>query len=161
MKNPRNLLIFALLGGIVGTGLGYTLRAISSPSNVSGFTFRTQDIVDVIHQQENDWNAGDIDGFMRGYWQDKNLQFSSGGEVTTGWQATLDRYKSRYPDKTTMGTLEFKVHGIKSMGPVDALVQGQWQLTRDNDTPSGLFTLHMKNIEGEWVIVSDHTSSAN
>jgi len=162
MKNPRNLLIFALIGVMIGTGFGYGLRAISAPSHNGGkVTLKTQEIVSVIHQQERDWNAGDIDGFMSGYWQDEALRFSSGGDVTTGWQATLNRYKARYPDKATMGTLDFDIHDITGMGPRNALVKGQWKLTRDKDTPSGLFTLHMQKLGGKWLIVSDHTSSAN
>ena len=161
MKNPRNLLIFAIIGGVIGTGFGYTFGAIFTPTHPEKFTFKSKEIVDVIHQQERDWNAGDIEGFMSGYWQDESLRFSSGGDVTTGWQATLDRYKTRYPDKATMGTLDFEIYNITSMGSFNALVTGHWQLTRDKDTPSGLFTLHMRNVKGEWVIVSDHTSSSN
>ncbi len=154
-------MVFACLGGIVGTGLGYTLRAVSTPSAETRVTFRTQDIVDVIAQQQRDWNSGDIDGFMRGYWRSDSLRFASGGDITTGWQATLDRYKARYPDKSTMGILEFDVQNITGMGFSNALIKGRWELTRDKDKPWGLFTLHMRKIDGEWVIVSDHTSSAN
>ena len=161
MKNPRNLLIFAIIGGVIGAGFGYGLKAMISSPYKGDNSLNRQDILKVVHQQEDDWNAGDIDGFMSGYWKDETLRFSSGGDVTTGWLATLERYKARYPNKATMGVLEFDIQKVTAMGAYDALVNGHWKLIRDNDIPSGLFTLHMRKIEGDWVIVSDHTSSAN
>ena len=40
MKNPRNLLIFAIIGGVIGTGFGYTLGAIFTPTHPEKFTFK-------------------------------------------------------------------------------------------------------------------------
>lgn len=162
MKNPRNLLIFALIGGVVGTGFGYSLRAVTKPSaSAAQDGYKAEDITALISKQERDWNAGDIEGFMSAYWNSEELRFSSGGDVTKGWQATLDRYKTRYPDRAAMGTLELQIQDIEKIGQSQALVTGQWGLYRTTGTPSGLFTLHMKQIDGSWVIVSDHTSTAN
>jgi len=165
MKNPKNLIIFAVLGGIVGTGFGYGLKAFTGPSWVKAEEakerFSADYVTRVIYQQQKDWNAGDIDGFMQGYWKSEGLRFSSGGDVTTGWQNTLDRYKARYSDRAKMGVLEFDIHDVIEVAPNFGIVQGGWKLTRTGDTPSGLFTLHMKKIDGEWVIVSDHTISAS
>ena len=167
MKNPRNLLIFAILGGIVGTGFGYTVRALSAPSvantqaSVSADNFQSHEITEVIETQQKAWNAGDIEGYMRGYWEDELLRFSSGNDVTTGWQATLERYKKRYPNRATMGQLSLDVHEVEKLSSKQALVTGRWKLTRETDAPTGLFTLHMKQMNGAWVIVSDHTSSAH
>ncbi len=35
-------------------------------------------------------NSGDIEGFIRGYWNSEKLAFISGNTVSRGWQATLD-----------------------------------------------------------------------
>jgi len=161
MKNPKNLLIFALIGGVIGTGFGYGLKSMMSPPPVSEIQFSAADITAVINRQVEDWNAGNIEGFMRAYWQNKDLRFTSGGDVTRGWKATLGRYETRYPDRAAMGKLDLDVQDITKIGPSQALVLGRWKLTRAADTPSGLFTLHMKHMHGAWVIVSDHTSSAN
>ena len=32
-------------------------------------------ILDVMHQQEQAWNSGDIDAFMKGYWRSDSLMF--------------------------------------------------------------------------------------
>jgi len=157
MKNPRNLLIFAVLGGIVGTGVGWTLHSLTSKATGA---FDPADIVTVIDDQQSAWNSGDIETFMEGYHRSQNLRFASGGKINTGWQATLDGYLTRYPDRATMGELAFTDLEVELLDDDDALVFGRWALERETDRPNGLFTLHFRKIDDEWLIVSDHTSSA-
>ena len=58
-----------------------------------------KDIAQTLQVQADAWNAGDIEEFMQTYWKSQLLTFSSGGSVRRGWQATLDNYKQRYPEK--------------------------------------------------------------
>ncbi len=120
-----------------------------------------KDIRDTLARQDATWNRGDIDGFMQDYMKSEGLRFASGGKVNRGWQATIDGYKTRYPDKAAMGTLSFTDLEIEVFSEKDALVFGRWSLERKADRPNGLFTLNMQNQDGRWVIVSDHTSSAD
>lgn len=117
------------------------------------------EIIEVLATQDAAWNAGDIDGFMEHYLKSDALRFASSGKVNLGWQATIDGYKTRYPDQETMGTLSFKNLEIKVLSSEYAQVFGRWELARKLDNPGGLFTLLMQNVDGHWVIVSDHTSS--
>lgn len=119
------------------------------------------EIKQTLAQQDAAWNRGDIDGFMEEYIKDESLRFASGGNIRRGWQATIDRYKLSYPDKAAMGTLSFTDLEIEVITGADALVFGRWKLERAEDTPNGLFTLHMRKQGGKWVIISDHTSSAD
>ena len=116
-------------------------------------------IKETLSRQDTAWNQGNIDGFMEDYIKDESLRFASGGNIRRGWQATIDRYKLSYPDKAAMGTLSFTDLEISVITGSDALVFGRWKLDRAEDTPNGLFTLHMRQQDGKWVIVSDHTSS--
>jgi len=113
----------------------------------------------VLTTQQAAWNAGDIDGFMQGYWQSPDLRFASGGTVTRGWQSTSDRYHTRYTDRAAMGVLNFAELEIVRIGDEDAIVYGRWALERERDTPSGLFTLLFRDIDGSWKIISDTTTS--
>src|SRR3954471_19722394 len=65
------------------------------------------DIRAVMDKQVAAWNAGDIEGYMAGYWRSNNLVFISGDSVTRGWQTTLDRYKKGYDSRAKMGVLSF------------------------------------------------------
>ena len=114
-------------------------------------------IKDVLISQEKAWNDGNLDEFMKGYWNSDSLQFV-GSTITHGWQSTLDRYRATYPDRAAMGNLKFEFFRFSFITPQTCLVTGRYTLTRAQDQPTGLFTLLLKNISGKWVIVYDHTS---
>ena len=114
----------------------------------------------VLVQQEKDWNAGDIEKFMRGYLRSEQTRFASGGNITLGWQAVLERYQRTYGDKATMGKLTFSDLDISVLAEDGALAFGRWHLRREKDELSGLFTLLFRKTPEGWRIVHDHTSSA-
>jgi ketosteroid isomerase-like protein len=116
------------------------------------------DIKAVMDAQAAAWNNGDIDGFMRGYWNSPDLVFVSGANVTRGWQPTLDRYKKGYDSRAKMGTLTFSDLEITVLSKDSAVVLGSWSLAREKDNPHGKFTLIFRKFKDGWRIVMDHTS---
>jgi lysophospholipase L1-like esterase/ketosteroid isomerase-like protein len=114
----------------------------------------------IFYQQEEDWNKGDIDAFMEAYWNSEELQFGGANGITKGWQETLERYKSGYPDRASMGQLSFQIKDMTRHSVSVVSLTGSWQLTRLNDQPGGHFLLIWRKIKGEWKIVVDHTSQA-
>lgn len=118
------------------------------------------DIMEVLMTQQNAWNDGDIEGYMQGYFKSDSLRFASGGNVSYGWETTLERYAAGYPDKNSMGQLIFSEIDISIISENSALVFGKWELVRVLDHPWGLFTLLLKKTPEGWRIVHDHTSSA-
>ena len=115
----------------------------------------------VLDAQVADWNKGDLEGFMEGYWHSPKLSFSSGADVTRGWDATLERYKKKYrSERAEMGKLTFRDLEIEPLGPDAALVRGHWQLVRSKDKPGGVFTLIFRRLPEGWKIVHDHTSGS-
>lgn len=115
-------------------------------------------IRNVLDEQVQAWNRGDIEGFMNGYAKSDETTFVSGDAVTRGWQTVLDRYKKKYDSREKMGTLAFSELEIKTLGDRSAVVIGRWQLTRAEDTPHGRFTLIFRRTTDGWRIVHDHTS---
>ena len=117
----------------------------------------------VLHMQQDAWNRHDIDAFMSGYWNSPELTFFSGAKETSGWQATLDRYRATYSSPgNEMGQLEFKNLRVVALGPEAAFVRGEWHLTMSGGkTPHGLFTLVFRKLPEGWKIVHDHTSAAD
>ena len=113
----------------------------------------------VLAAQSAAWNRGDLDGFMQGYWKSDELRFASGGTITRGWQTTLDRYRTHYPDRAAMGTLTVPLHEVHLLAPDAAVVFGKWELLRAADKPWGLFTLILRKTAGGWKVTADHTSS--
>jgi ketosteroid isomerase-like protein len=117
-----------------------------------------QAILKVLDKQSAAWNKGDIDEFMQGYWKSDSLMFVGKAAPVYGWQPTLNHYKQGYPDKATMGQLKFTIIKVDVLDKTNAFVLGGWHLTRDKGDVGGYFTLWFKKINGQWVIVCDHTS---
>lgn len=112
----------------------------------------------VMEDQAAAWNRGDIDGFMKGYWNSEKLVFISGANVTRGWQPTLDHYKKSYDSRAKMGALTFSDLEITMFSKDAGIVLGSWSLIRNGDSPHGKFTLVFRKFKEGWRIVQDHTS---
>ena len=115
-------------------------------------------ITDILAIQEKSWNEGDINGFMKYYWHSDSLKFIGSSGLSYGWQTTLNNYKKSYPDKATMGILTYTVLSMEKLSKKSAFVIGKWHLQRTEDELSGHFSLVWKKINGNWLIVADHSS---
>lgn len=112
----------------------------------------------LLNQQVSDWNRGDIEAFMRGYWKSDSLKFVSSSGVIYGWSNTLERYRKRYPDRAAMGNLTFDSLAVRLLSDTSASVDGRWFLEREEDDLGGRFSLQLRRISGKWLIVADYTS---
>tara|TARA_R110000787_G_scaffold24931_14_gene70232 strand:+ start:12450 stop:12923 length:474 start_codon:yes stop_codon:yes gene_type:complete len=138
-----------------------TPQAVSAPIvTPAQAELEAASITAVLEAQDAAWNRGDIDAFMDGYWRSPELRFASGGNVTRGWDETNARYKRVYATPDLMGRLSTSGYEIVILSPDAAIAHGSWRLDRAGDQPSGLYTLVMRKIDGEWLIVSDTTTSA-
>jgi ketosteroid isomerase-like protein len=111
-----------------------------------------------MNKQVEAWNNGDIGTFMLTYWKSDSLMFIGSTAPTYSWQTTLEHYKKNYPDTAAMGKLAFNLIKLKQLSPEYYFVIGEWHLTRTEGNIGGYFTLLFKKINGNWVIVVDHTS---
>ncbi len=122
------------------------------------FEIEKTKILEIIRNQEVDWNHGNLEGFMAGYWKSDSLKFIGKKGLTRGWQNTLENYKKSYSGKSEMGQLGFEIISIEFLCNESALVVGKWELKRTEDNPKGYFSLVWKKINGRWVIIADHSS---
>jgi len=116
----------------------------------------------VLRQQTDAWNRHDLEAFMSGYWNSRDLTFFSDAQMTSGWRSTLQRYRTRYQGEgREMGKLDFSELNVQPLGPDSAFVRGAWHLTlSDGKTPHGWFTLIFRRFPDGWKIIHDHTSAA-
>lgn len=117
-----------------------------------------QAIRTMLEAQAKEWNKGNIDGFMHGYWENDSLVFIGKSGPTYGYNATLERYKKGYPTTEQMGQLTSTIVSMKRLSDDSYFVIGKWALARSVGDVSGSYTLLIKKINGEWVIVVDHSS---
>ena len=85
---------------------------VSTGSGPVDIVSEEAEIFTVLETQQTAWNTGDIPGFMEGYWKSEELRFASGGSITYGWQATLDRYLTSYDSPEKMGELTLSCHWL-------------------------------------------------
>jgi len=116
-------------------------------------------IIDLLQTQERFWNQGDIDGFMKAYWNHPSLVFVGKNGPTYGYQNTLENYKKGYPNKEAMGDLHFDILHLQQWEANTVQLIGKFRLTRKDDQPTGYFTLLFRKFDTAWKIVSDHTSA--
>jgi len=117
-------------------------------------------VVDLLMTQVDDWNNGDIAGFMTGYVENETLRFASGGTYRFGWKATIDRYHATYPNRDAMGQLTCSELDIEILSHDWATAFGRWNLKRGGEYEDigGLFTLLLVRTNEGWLVQYDHTS---
>jgi hypothetical protein len=115
-------------------------------------------LLKVLDEQNSAWNRGDIDSFMKGYWENDSLMFVGKSGVTYGWTNTLNNYKKGYPDTAAMGKLTFTNIKVKKLSKKYYFIVGKWYLKRSIGDVSGHYNLLMEKINGRWVIIADHSS---
>ena len=115
-------------------------------------------IRNILATQTATWNSGNIDTFMKGYWENDSLMFIGKSGVTYGWTNTLKNYKKGYPDTAAMGKLTFNLIQVKKLSNQYYHVTGKWFLKRSIGDIGGHYTLLFQKINGRWVIISDHSS---
>jgi ketosteroid isomerase-like protein len=109
-------------------------------------------------KQATAWNKGNIDDFMKGYWNNDSLMFVGHSGITYGYKQTLENYKKNYSNTDQMGQLFFTLLEVKRLSADYYFVIGKWLLKRKAGDIGGIFTLLFRKIDGQWLIVCDHTS---
>ncbi|MFD0939860.1 YybH family protein [Pedobacter boryungensis] len=117
-----------------------------------------QAILNLLEKQRTEWNKGNVEAFMQGYWKNDSLLFVGKSGATYGWQKTLDNYKKGYPNKAAMGFLTFGIKKVDLLTKDRAFVLGSWNVKQEKNELKGYFTLLLRKINGVWKIVVDHSS---
>ncbi|MFD2787267.1 YybH family protein [Hymenobacter rubripertinctus] len=151
----KPLLLTLLLAAAVLPACTPRVAALSPAATATA----RHDILAVLQRQTAAWNRGDVAGFMHGYWQNDSLVFIGKSGLTYGYQPTLDNYRRSYPSAAAMGQLDFTHLRIQPLSPDAAHVIGRWHLARPAAGDlQGHFLLVFRRLNGEWVVVADHSS---
>lgn len=137
--------------------LVFLMAVLISPAAIAD---DAEDIKALLETQAEAWSSGDLEAFMSLYWKSDDLRFASGGNITYGWQATLEGYQQRYDSPEKMGKLTFKDLDIRVLSDKHALVFGRFELDRKVGDLTGLFTLLFEKRPEGWRIIADHSSES-
>jgi hypothetical protein len=136
----------------IASGFLFSQQAVSKRDSLA--------VVKVLFEQQDHWNKGDIDAFMKGYLKSDELVFSGASGPIYGWEATRDRYKRTYSDREKMGELKFDVLHLLALSPTVIQLQGKFYLIRTIGDAQGFFTLNWIRVKEKWYIISDHTTAS-
>jgi beta-aspartyl-peptidase (threonine type) len=119
------------------------------------------EILDVLRDQADAWNRGDLNAFLEGYWRSDRTVFAGGDKVHRGFEAMARRYREAYPTKEKMGRLSFSNVTFEQLEADRAVLTGAWEveIAGSEKRPGGVFTLIWRKFDEGWKIVHDHTSS--
>lgn len=135
-------------------------RGTTAPAGSAPDAAQRRAIAALLTDQTAAWNRGDLAGFMASYWQSDSLVFIDRKGPTYGWQQNLAIYRKVYPSPAAMGTLEFRGLRVTLLAPAVAQVVGSWRLAHPtSDDEQGQLLLVLRQLNGRWVVVADHTSS--
>lgn len=113
----------------------------------------------LLANQVIEWNKGNIDGFMKGYWESDSLVFIGKKGVTHNYALILENYHNNYPTPEIMGELTSTILTLKKLSSEYYFITGKWEIVRtDAEGSSGYYTLLIQKKKGKWVIVYDHSS---
>jgi len=157
-KLMKSLLLASFLGGVATLGIFLAGRLDSSGVTQAADSQQAA-ITEVLNEQQAAWNRGDVEAFMKGYWNSPGLSFAGSSGITRGWRPVLERYRKNYPDPKAMGHLDFSELEVRPLGNEAALVLGRWHLQRSSDELGGVFTLVFQKFPEGWRIIHDHTSA--
>jgi len=144
------MLIVGAVAGWFAYSIVANARSVSASSKV----------YDIVKQQQEAWNRGDLDGFLSHYDMSEDITFYSDDKVSKGWVALNDRYRRRYGGgAAAMGQLAFDELSTVRLTEDAVLMQGRWTTNGTPNAGTGLFTILIRKTDNGWKIVHDHTSA--
>jgi ketosteroid isomerase-like protein len=110
--------------------------------------------------QEKAWNAGDLEGYLKGYKDSPDTLFI-GRQVSKGYAQILDDYRHNYSTRASMGTLTFSELEVHPLSDTFSVCLGKYHLDRskkEGGPADGMFSLVLEKTGDGWKIVLDHTT---
>ena len=108
----------------------------------------------------DDWNRGDLEGFLSDYAPDSATPFVDGFRARRGFDWIRDNYAPRFSPGARRDSLHFEEIKTRPLSPSLALVTARFVLEREGKvSASGPFTLVMEHRPDGWKILHDHTSN--
>ncbi len=139
--------------------LVFFISIIGCQQSDDAYKFQVErEITDLLEEQRMAWNDGDLEAFVSYYLPGDKLRFTTSSGVLKGSDELQKRYEMAYPDKDRRGLLDFQIQEMRVLSPDFVVTICKWTLERDDDRPSGYFTLIWERTPDGWKIAIDHTS---
>ena len=130
------------------------------PNSLKNYKDSCEEINGLMYEQEESWNNGNIEDFMKKYWKNDSLIFIGKSGINYGWNKTTSNYKKSYPSRNLMGLLHFNNIKCLPINDTTHIISGQWNISRLDSSKNvgGYYSLMWIKKENGWRIVYDHSS---
>lgn len=117
-----------------------------------------EEITQLLKEQNEAWNRGDLDGYVRAYDDSGDFVFVS-STVIRSPQKLKERYELRYKtEKSDFGKISTSDLEVQELAPGLARAWGRWKVVFTRTEITGLFTLILQKKAGRWRIIHDHSN---
>ena len=117
-----------------------------------------QEVRDAFEQWSTAWNKGDLEGYLASYHDAEDIRWVRDTRVVRGKTAIAEMYRSSFSAPEQMGHLTLTHMEVTPAGECDAVVFATIEYTVNDQLSTAAFTAHLRKINGEWLILSDHTA---
>jgi ketosteroid isomerase-like protein len=158
VSRVRRTLACALMLLLAAGGAALAQTQVGDPLHTA--TRQELDVAKAIVAQENAWNRGDLDGYVKGYKDSPETVFM-GKQIVEGYAQILAELKHEYPTAASMGTLGFSELEVHPVSESLAVCLGKYHLDRpkkEGGGADGTFSMVLEKTDHGWKIVLDHTT---
>lgn len=147
--------LLLLCAGAVGCAAG--APSVSGPFADAA----AREITAMLDASAEAWNRGDLDGFMDDYAADAT--FVESGGLIRGAETVRRRYAEGFWSAgAPADALRFEMLDVRVTSPTTATAVGRYILhdrASGEATATGIFTLALGLVDGEWKILHDHSTA--
>ena len=123
------------------------------------FADMKSEIATLLEEQDQAWNRGDLDGFVKPYDDTGRLVFIGSSGVIRDPRALKEKYEKKYKVAgADFGKLTFSDLQVEELSKDLALAWGRWEVEAKGTKSSGWFSLILQKSAGKWRILHDHSS---
>lgn len=145
------------LAAFVLAVLGAFALPLAAQSHDPLFTATKQqlDVAKVVLQQQDAWNAGNLDGYLAHFKNAADTEVVLGGPIR-GLEEIHKAFRVTYPSRESMGTLEDSEIEVKALGENFALATGKYHLTRSHKAggdSTGYFSEVFEKTSAGWQVI--------
>jgi uncharacterized protein (TIGR02246 family) len=123
-------------------------------------THQQLEAVKIVLAQEAAWNKGDLEGFTSHFKDDPETQVVLGVSAK-GLANIRSAFKANYPNRESMGTLDYSDVEARELGENYALATGKYHLDRSKKAggpADGTFTEILEKTPKGWLIIFSETT---
>jgi uncharacterized protein (TIGR02246 family) len=148
-----------MLAAVLATALLPSFPSLAAQGNHVDDASLQTDIAAALDASAAAWSRGDLADFMALYEKSPEIRYVNPQGMTQGFDAIQAMYGARFGKHEPMGELSIALIEVKRVGPQYAFVTGRFTLKQaSGKVATGLTTLLFHHADGQWRIVSDHTS---